>query len=159
MQRIIHFVHVLLVCVLRQSFLSILRLQRCFSYGSSMYINLISFIIVQLEDEDRLYLLAVDDDEEDQCIRLLSFCKKHRQPSNERSAGDERIGQVARQCADYTPPSNPSGCARTGMCHMQYCSYIACVPHSFSMNWLPGCFSDTFFAVKRMLLHHSSIKS
>ncbi|KAG6667557.1 hypothetical protein CIPAW_01G108600 [Carya illinoinensis] len=70
-------------------------------------------LCVELEDEDRLYLLAVDDDEEDQCIRLLSFCKKHRQPSNERSAGDERIGQVARQCSDYTPPSNPSGCART----------------------------------------------
>lgn len=70
-------------------------------------------LCVELEDEDRLYLLAVDDDEEDQCIRLLSFCKKHRQPSNERSAADERLGRVARQCSDYTPPSNPSGCARS----------------------------------------------
>lgn len=68
---------------------------------------------VELEDEDRLYLLAVDDDEEDQCIRLLSFCKKHRQPSNERSAADERLGRVSRQCSDYIPPSNPSGCARS----------------------------------------------
>ncbi|XP_062170462.1 histone-lysine N-methyltransferase ATX2 isoform X1 [Alnus glutinosa] len=70
-------------------------------------------LCVELEDEDRLYLLAVDDDEEDQCIRLLSFCKKHRQPSNERSAADERLGRVSRQCSDYTPPSNPSGCARS----------------------------------------------
>ncbi|XP_050258287.1 histone-lysine N-methyltransferase ATX2 isoform X1 [Quercus robur] len=70
-------------------------------------------LCVELEDEDRLYLLAVDDDEEDQCIRLLSFCKKHRQPSNERSAADERLGRVSRQCSDYIPPSNPSGCARS----------------------------------------------
>lgn len=70
-------------------------------------------LCVELEDEDRLHLISVEDDEDDQCIRLLSFCKKHRQPSNERTAFDERIGQVARQCSDYNPPSNPSGCART----------------------------------------------
>lgn len=70
-------------------------------------------LCVELEDEDRLHLLSVDDDEEDQCIRFLSFCKKHRQPSNDRSASDERIWQIARPCSDYVPPSNPSGCART----------------------------------------------
>ncbi|KAJ9178448.1 hypothetical protein P3X46_010328 [Hevea brasiliensis] len=70
-------------------------------------------LCVELEDEDRLHLLAVDDDEEDQCIRLLSFCKKHRQPSNERPVIDERIGRVTRRCSDYVPPCNPSGCART----------------------------------------------
>ncbi|XP_057959590.1 histone-lysine N-methyltransferase ATX2 isoform X2 [Malania oleifera] len=70
-------------------------------------------LCVELEDEDRLHLISVDDDDEDQCIRLLSFCKKHRQPSNERSVADERIGLTARQCSNYTPPSNPSGCART----------------------------------------------
>ncbi|KAF2322268.1 hypothetical protein GH714_009889 [Hevea brasiliensis] len=58
-------------------------------------------LCVELEDEDRLHLLAVDDDEEDQCIRLLSFCKKHRQPSNERPVIDERIGRVTRRCSDY----------------------------------------------------------
>ncbi|BBG93501.1 trithorax-like protein 2 [Prunus dulcis] len=70
-------------------------------------------LCVELEDEDRLHLLSVEDDEEDQCIRLLSFCKKHRQPTNDRSAADDRIGRTVRRCSDYTPPSNPSGCART----------------------------------------------
>jgi len=46
---------------------------------------------------------------------LLSFCKKHRQPSNEHSVADERVVRVAGQCSDYEPPSNPSGCARSGM--------------------------------------------
>uniref|UniRef100_A0A2P2L8Y3 Histone-lysine N-methyltransferase ATX2 n=1 Tax=Rhizophora mucronata TaxID=61149 RepID=A0A2P2L8Y3_RHIMU len=68
-------------------------------------------LCVELEDEDRLHLLSVDD--EDQCIRLLSFCKKHRQPSNERPVADERISRVGRRCSDYTPPCNPSGCARS----------------------------------------------
>ncbi|KAJ1435470.1 Zinc finger, PHD-type [Sesbania bispinosa] len=69
-------------------------------------------LCVELENEDRLYLLSVDDDE-DQCIRLLSFCKKHRQPSHEHSVADERIVRVAGQCSDYEPPPNPSGCARS----------------------------------------------
>ncbi|XP_027353550.1 histone-lysine N-methyltransferase ATX2-like [Abrus precatorius] len=69
-------------------------------------------LCVELENEDRLYLLSVDDDE-DQCIRLLSFCKKHRQPSNDHSVADERIVRVAGQCSDYEPPPNPSGCARS----------------------------------------------
>ncbi|KAK7374756.1 hypothetical protein VNO80_08193 [Phaseolus coccineus] len=69
-------------------------------------------LCVELENEDRLYLLSVDDDE-DQCIRLLSFCKKHRQPSNEHSVADDRIVRVAGLCSDYEPPPNPSGCARS----------------------------------------------
>lgn len=68
-------------------------------------------LCVELENEDRLYLLSVDDDE-DQCIRLLSFCKKHRQPSHDHSVADERV-QVIGQCSDYEPPPNPSGCARS----------------------------------------------
>ncbi|CAN6725527.1 unnamed protein product [Malus baccata var. baccata] len=66
-----------------------------------------------LEDEDRLHLLSVDDDEVEQCIRLLSFCKKHRQATNDRSAADNCIGRTGHQCSEYTPPTNPSGCART----------------------------------------------
>ncbi|KAG5016851.1 hypothetical protein JHK82_022496 [Glycine max] len=69
-------------------------------------------LCVELENEDRLYLLSVDDDE-DQCIRLLSFCKKHRQPSNEHSVADDRIVRVSGLCSDYEPPPNPSGCARS----------------------------------------------
>ncbi|OWM70979.1 hypothetical protein CDL15_Pgr013160 [Punica granatum] len=71
-------------------------------------------LCVELEDEDRLHLLSYDDDEENQCIRLLSFCKRHKQPSNERSHSEvARIGQVVSRCCDYNPPTNPSGCART----------------------------------------------
>jgi hypothetical protein len=35
-------------------------------------------------------VLSVDDDE-DQCIRLLSFCKKHRQPSHDHSVAYEHV--------------------------------------------------------------------
>ncbi|KAM1270596.1 hypothetical protein ACFX13_032479 [Malus domestica] len=70
-------------------------------------------LCVELEDEDRLHLLSVDDDEVEQCIRLLSFCKKHRQPTNDRSAADNCISRTVRRCSEYIPPSNPSGCART----------------------------------------------
>ncbi|XP_022150376.1 histone-lysine N-methyltransferase ATX2 isoform X2 [Momordica charantia] len=70
-------------------------------------------LCVELEEDDRLHLLAADEDEEDQCIRLLSFCKKHRPPSNERLMAEDRIGQSGQQCSNYTPPCNPSGSART----------------------------------------------
>ncbi|CAI0397255.1 unnamed protein product [Linum tenue] len=71
------------------------------------------FETLTLEDEERLYLLSMDDDEEDQCIRLISFCKRHKQPSNDRQIADERISRVSRRCSDYVPPCNQSGCART----------------------------------------------
>ncbi|GKV37734.1 hypothetical protein SLEP1_g45729 [Rubroshorea leprosula] len=70
-------------------------------------------LCVELEDEDRLHLLSVDDEDEDQCIRLVSFCKKHKQPSNERKTVDKWICGKLHQCYDYIPPINPSGCART----------------------------------------------
>lgn len=55
----------------------------------------------------------MDEDEENQCIRLLSFCKRHSpNPSNERTLPDERIES---QLSDYVRPVNPSGCARTGV--------------------------------------------
>ncbi|KAJ8422635.1 hypothetical protein Cgig2_028506 [Carnegiea gigantea] len=68
-------------------------------------------LCVELEDEDRLHLIPVDEDEEEQCIRLLSFCKKHKQPSNDRPTAAERIGRSARQHSSYKP-YNQSGCAR-----------------------------------------------
>ncbi|XP_068664824.1 histone-lysine N-methyltransferase ATX2-like [Aristolochia californica] len=70
-------------------------------------------LCVELEDEDKLHLTSMDEDEDQQCIRLLSFCKKHRQPSNERPSGVEGKMLAARNCSSYMPPSNPSGCART----------------------------------------------
>lgn len=70
----------------------------------------VSGYCVELEDEDRLHLISVDEDEEEQCIRLLSFCKKHKQPSNDRS--DEGVGKSSCLNSSYIPPSNESGCAR-----------------------------------------------
>ncbi|KAL8136520.1 hypothetical protein V2J09_002521 [Rumex salicifolius] len=69
-------------------------------------------LCVELEDEDRLHLLPMDEDEEDQCIRLLSFCKKHKPLSNGCPNLDERVEHIASQYSSYTPPLNPSGCAR-----------------------------------------------
>ncbi|KAI4369781.1 hypothetical protein MLD38_018186 [Melastoma candidum] len=76
-------------------------------------------LCVELEDEDRLQLLSMEEDEEEQCIRFLSFCKKHKQPSNERPVSDKSIKKVVHQCCHYDPPPNPSGCAR-------------CEPYNFS---------------------------
>ncbi|KAL2485415.1 Histone-lysine N-methyltransferase ATX2 [Abeliophyllum distichum] len=68
---------------------------------------------VEPDDEDALYLIRFDENVEDQCIQLLSFCRRHTPASNERLSADERIGQKGFEHADYSPPSNPSGCART----------------------------------------------
>ncbi|KAF5946840.1 hypothetical protein HYC85_017068 [Camellia sinensis] len=68
---------------------------------------------IQLEDEDRLHLISMDDDDDEQCIRLLSYCKKHRPPSSRHLTADDKIVPIARQYSDYSPPSNPSGCARS----------------------------------------------
>ncbi|KAL6526707.1 hypothetical protein OROGR_015797 [Orobanche gracilis] len=67
------------------------------------------------EDMDRVHLVPFDEDEEDQCIQLLSFCKKHRPSSNERLPFNEQFGQKACEKVEYIPPVNPSGCARSEM--------------------------------------------
>ncbi|KAI3814266.1 hypothetical protein L1987_19016 [Smallanthus sonchifolius] len=68
----------------------------------------------ELADADRLQLVPIDEDEENQCIRLLSFCKRHSpNPMIERVVPDERKGQISSQHSDYARPVNPSGCART----------------------------------------------
>ncbi|GJS97917.1 histone-lysine N-methyltransferase ATX2 isoform X1, partial [Tanacetum coccineum] len=49
----------------------------------------------ELANVDRLQVVPLDEDEENQCIRLLSFCKRHSpNRSTERVAPDERIGQL-----------------------------------------------------------------
>ncbi|GJZ56830.1 hypothetical protein Tco_0612324 [Tanacetum coccineum] len=64
-------------------------------------------------DADRLQVGPLDEDEENQCIRLLSCCKRHSpNRSIERVALDERMGQLPSQQSDNV---NPSGCAHTGM--------------------------------------------
>ncbi|CAM8918089.1 unnamed protein product [Rhodiola kirilowii] len=68
---------------------------------------------VELENEESLHLISIDENEEDQCIRLLSFCKKHKQPTYSRPSADDNNDKFGRQCSEYDPPRNPSGCART----------------------------------------------
>ncbi|KAJ6845956.1 putative histone-lysine N-methyltransferase ATX2 [Iris pallida] len=68
--------------------------------------------VEELVDKDGMHLTSLDE-EDDQCIRLLSFCKKHRQPDNEFLPSNESI-MLPDQCeSSCLPASNPSGCART----------------------------------------------
>ncbi|CAG7867523.1 unnamed protein product [Brassica rapa] len=69
-------------------------------------------LCVELADEDRLFLLSMEEDDADQCIRLLSFCKRHRQTSNNHLETEYMIKPV-HNTAKFVPPPNPSGCART----------------------------------------------
>lgn len=67
----------------------------------------------ELADADRLQLVPLDEDEENQCIRLLSFCKRHSPTSmTDRAVPDERMRQIPNLNTDYVRPVNPSGCAR-----------------------------------------------
>lgn len=67
----------------------------------------------ELADAERLQLVPLDEDEENQCIRLLSFCKRHSpNPTIERTVPDERMGHIPSQNSDYVRPVNSSGCAR-----------------------------------------------
>uniref|UniRef100_A0A175YHQ5 Histone-lysine N-methyltransferase n=1 Tax=Daucus carota subsp. sativus TaxID=79200 RepID=A0A175YHQ5_DAUCS len=68
---------------------------------------------LEREDEDRLHMIPGEEDDGSQCIRLLSYCKRHRPASNQRTVVNIRIGENARQQSDYIPTPNPSGCART----------------------------------------------
>ncbi|VAI30921.1 unnamed protein product [Triticum turgidum subsp. durum] len=50
-------------------------------------------------------------EDEDPCIRLLSYCKKHRQPSTERPSLESNLGNPAQLV--QTDAASSSGCART----------------------------------------------
>ncbi|CAA3022076.1 histone-lysine N-methyltransferase ATX2-like [Olea europaea subsp. europaea] len=63
--------------------------------------------------EDRLDMIHFDEDEDDQCIRLLSYCRRHGPASKKRLFSNEQFGLNACEHATYTPPLNPTGCART----------------------------------------------
>ncbi|KAF5733855.1 histone-lysine N-methyltransferase ATX2-like [Tripterygium wilfordii] len=69
-------------------------------------------LCIELEDEDTFNVLSIDEDDENQCIRLRSYCKKHSQPSNGRLLSDKQFWGVAVRSSDYSPSVNPSGCAR-----------------------------------------------
>ncbi|KAL8154579.1 hypothetical protein AgCh_000086 [Apium graveolens] len=68
---------------------------------------------LELEDEDRLHLIPGEDDEQFQCVRLLSYCKRHRPSSNQCTVVKDHISQNVCQQSDFIPPTNPSGSART----------------------------------------------
>lgn len=81
----------------------------------------------QLADSDRLQLVPIDEDEENQCIRLLSFCKRHSpNPMIDRVVPDERMVQKSSQHLDHARPVNPSGCARTGVSFLFFFSPLYC---------------------------------
>jgi len=52
------------------------------------------------------------DEDEDPCIRLLSYCKKHRQPSAERPSLESDPAEPVQVV--QTDVVSSSGCARTG---------------------------------------------
>ncbi|XP_047317606.1 histone-lysine N-methyltransferase ATX2-like [Impatiens glandulifera] len=66
----------------------------------------------ELADEGKYLNMPMDVDEDEQCIPLFSFCKKHRPVGNGRSRSNHPTVPHTSQL-DYTPPINPSGCART----------------------------------------------
>ncbi|CAH8320108.1 unnamed protein product [Eruca vesicaria subsp. sativa] len=70
-------------------------------------------LCVELESEDRIFLLPKEDDEADQCISMRSFCKRHRQTSTACLESKDMIKPTTHKTSDYIPPPNPSGCART----------------------------------------------
>lgn len=52
----------------------------------------------------------------EQPIRLLSYCRRHRQPKEDRDVSSQQIlisKQISGDRSDYLPPPNTSGCART----------------------------------------------
>lgn len=62
--------------------------------------------------EDKARHAGSADEDCEQNLRLLSFCKKHRQPTYERTPTDQQKPLALRDCSSYVPPSNLSGCAR-----------------------------------------------
>ncbi|KAF3791741.1 Histone-lysine N-methyltransferase [Nymphaea thermarum] len=70
-------------------------------------------LCVELEDEENILHLLFADEDDDHCIRLLSFCKKHRQPANKQVAADKQVYNALLPCPSYTPSTNFSGCARS----------------------------------------------
>ncbi|KAJ0259951.1 PWWP domain-containing protein [Hirschfeldia incana] len=72
-----------------------------------------SGLCVELESENKLFLLPKEDEEADQCILMRSFCKRHRQTSTACLESKDMIKPTTHNTSDYLPPPNPSGCART----------------------------------------------
>ncbi|CAN6462495.1 unnamed protein product [Victoria cruziana] len=69
-------------------------------------------LCVELEDEENILHLLFADEDDDHCIRLLSFCKKHRQPANKQVLAEKQVSNTL-QFPSYTPSANFSGCSRS----------------------------------------------
>ncbi|GJN11688.1 hypothetical protein PR202_ga29898 [Eleusine coracana subsp. coracana] len=67
-------------------------------------------LCVELEDDDKIHLMSLEE-VEDPCIRLLSYCKKHRQPSAECPSLERNRSEPAQVV--QRDLASPSGCART----------------------------------------------
>ncbi|XP_078433868.1 histone-lysine N-methyltransferase TRX1-like isoform X2 [Wolffia australiana] len=72
-----------------------------------------SGLCIEPEDVDQVHLASSEDDDS-QCISLLSFCKRHRQQPKESQPSEECHVICAQPCSTYVPPANPSGSARCG---------------------------------------------
>ncbi|KAK1402567.1 hypothetical protein POM88_002172 [Heracleum sosnowskyi] len=68
----------------------------------------------EFEDGDRLRLNS-EEGEDNLGIRLISYCKSRRRPSDRRIVVQDKIGQSAHQQSNYIPSLNPPGCARNGL--------------------------------------------
>ncbi|KAJ0989001.1 hypothetical protein J5N97_007357 [Dioscorea zingiberensis] len=69
-------------------------------------------LCVELEGESNLHLMAMAEDD-DKCIRLLSFCKKHSQPSTKHPATEGIHILPSQNDSSSAPIFCPSGCARS----------------------------------------------
>ncbi|OEL35786.1 Histone-lysine N-methyltransferase ATX2 [Dichanthelium oligosanthes] len=81
---------------------------------------------MMLEDDDKIHHMLLDEDE-DPCIRLLSYCKKHRQPSAERPSLESYPVEPAQLV--QTDRASSSGCARTGKSKIHGFGVFAKVAH------------------------------
>ncbi|ONM53873.1 Histone-lysine N-methyltransferase ATX2 [Zea mays] len=68
-------------------------------------------LCIELENDDKIHHMYLDEDE-DPCIRLLSYCKKHRQPSAAERPSLESDPPEPIQVVQ-TDMASSSGCART----------------------------------------------
>ncbi|XP_021308614.1 histone-lysine N-methyltransferase TRX1 isoform X3 [Sorghum bicolor] len=67
-------------------------------------------LCIELENDDKIHHMYLDEDD-DPCIRLLSYCKKHRQPSAERPSLESDPAEPVQVV--QTDVVSSSGCART----------------------------------------------
>ncbi|PWZ14949.1 Histone-lysine N-methyltransferase TRX1 [Zea mays] len=84
-------------------------------------------LCIELENDDKIHHMYLDEDE-DPCIRLLSYCKKHRQPSAAERPSLESDPPEPIQVVQ-TDMASSSGCARTGKSKIHGYGVFAKVAH------------------------------